>query len=149
VDSSIRKRKALASVRYSLDGAGRVQIESKEQARKRGIKSADRAERGFQLRILFGGSRHCRREACLTCRRASRQAAPPRYIKSRAQMCVIAGGRARAGGQVVVVAPRLGSLTPADFGDEIEREKDKCLTTRLEKRHLRVFCANLRQKWPG
>ena len=34
----------LASVRYQLDGAGRVQIESKEAARKRGVHSPDRAE---------------------------------------------------------------------------------------------------------
>ena len=35
----------------------------------------------------------------------------------------------------------------ADFGDEIGRQRDKCLRTRLEKRQFRVFYANARQNW--
>jgi hypothetical protein len=34
----------LASIRYEINPRGQVQIESKEEARKRGVKSPDRAE---------------------------------------------------------------------------------------------------------
>src|SRR6185312_5555400 len=34
----------LAGIRYELDGQGRIKIESKEQARARGVASPDRAE---------------------------------------------------------------------------------------------------------
>ncbi len=34
----------LASIRYEINPRGQVQIESKDEARKRGIKSPDRAE---------------------------------------------------------------------------------------------------------
>jgi hypothetical protein len=39
-----RTRVQLASLRYDHDSRGRVRIESKEQARKRGVRSPDRAE---------------------------------------------------------------------------------------------------------
>ena len=43
----------LAGIKYKLDGRGRVVIESKEDARKRGVKSPDRAE-GFILTFAPG-----------------------------------------------------------------------------------------------
>ena len=41
-----------------------------------------------------------------------------------------------------------GPRSGADFGDEIGRQRHKCLRTRLEKRQFRVFYANARQNWP-
>ena len=37
-----------------------------------------------------------------------------------------------------------GPQSGADFGDELERERDKCLKTRLEECQFRVFYANAR-----
>jgi hypothetical protein len=40
-----------------------------------------------------------------------------------------------------------GPQSGADSGDELERERDKCLKTRLEECQFRVFYANARQNW--
>lgn len=45
----------LAGIRYTHDARGRVVIESKEQARKRGVKSPDRAE-GLMLAYAYEGA---------------------------------------------------------------------------------------------
>jgi hypothetical protein len=38
--------------------------------------------------------------------------------------------------------------TAADFGDEIGRQRDKCLRIQSEKRQFRMFYANARQNRP-
>jgi hypothetical protein len=44
----------LASIRYELDGSGRIKIESKESARQRGVRSPDRAD---ALMLALGNHR--------------------------------------------------------------------------------------------
>jgi hypothetical protein len=44
----------LASIRYELDGSGRIKIESKESARHRGVRSPDRAD---ALMLALGNHR--------------------------------------------------------------------------------------------
>src|ERR1019366_4395229 len=82
----------------------------------------------------------------------------PRAVDKACALLLVAPGGGSSGALALrqhaaenrdaAVASRIGGpQSGADFGDEIGRQRDKCLRTRLEKRQFRVFYANARQNW--
>jgi len=103
-----------------------------------GVAGADRRLVADQLAAAVGENRRAFDKACpvLLVAAGGESSDAPALRKHAAED----RGAAAASG---IGGPQSG----ADFGDEIERQRDKCLKTRLEERQFRVFYANARQNW--